>query len=100
MAKSQSITKSTVKGTPKRETLRYPDGVEIALVVLEEIKAASESLNSTVKLFRETKDTTLQRAANILEPIAEKLADAISNEFPELDLIRKEIEKKGGEIRG
>ncbi len=57
--RSESTLKSVIKETPKNETFRYVDGVEIALTVLEDIDAISESFDSAMELFNTSNDIAL-----------------------------------------
>jgi hypothetical protein len=102
MKRTKPAVGETTEPVSQKETFRYVDGVEIALTVLEDIQAISESLDSAVELFKKSHDTTLWKAAMILEPACQNLQGLISNHFPDLDMIRENLVKRGlgGEIRG
>jgi len=59
-------------------------------------------LDDTLDLFRESKDEGIRKVVSILGPAVEKLSGAVSNYFPDLNWIRKDLIRSGyaNEIKG
>jgi hypothetical protein len=102
MAKS----KSNISAVPKapqniieKKAFCAVDDIPITLAALEEIRDAGESLESTLELFSKSTDPSLRKAATILGPAVEKISRVLSNNFPDLDHVRKCLIEEGLENR-
>jgi hypothetical protein len=102
MAKSKSIISAVPKAPQnmiEKNAFRAVDGVSIHLAALEEIRDAGESLENTLALFSKSTDPSLRKAATILGPAVEKTSRVLSNDFPDLDHVRKCLIEEGLESK-
>jgi hypothetical protein len=98
MAKSKSNI-SAVPNAPQniieKKAFCVADDVPITLAALEEIRDAGESLENTLALFSKSSDAALRKTATILGPAVEKISRVLSNDFPDLDHVRKYLIEEG-----